>query len=52
MNTSFVILNEVKNPRVACWRDHGFFTAFRMTVEGLQFISPLHASTASPAVSQ
>jgi hypothetical protein len=34
MNTEFVILNEVKNPRVAGGRDHGFFTSFRMTGNG------------------
>jgi hypothetical protein len=34
MNTRFVILNQVKNPRVACWPEHGFFTSFRMTGKG------------------
>jgi hypothetical protein len=35
MNTGFVILNEVKNPRVACRRCHGFFTSFKTTVEAV-----------------
>jgi hypothetical protein len=34
MNAEFVILNEGKNPRVACGREHGFFPSFRMTGKG------------------
>jgi hypothetical protein len=34
MKTEFVILNEGKNPRVACGREHGFFPSSRMTGKG------------------